>query len=186
MDLKNYKPGIGFIVYEFFAIGSMLSAIKDEGIFFAVFGIIFYTSIGFAFSYNSWKKKMNLENMTLEEKNAYLLREQEKKDKREKELATAREVQKKKKTIVSVQILDINHNYKTKGSLTSAAVRGAVGGLVTLGNPIGVVAGVATHKKKTVSKGSTTRFLIEYEDGHKVTKEVKVDSSEYNKLIQYL
>ena len=49
--------------------------------------------------------------------------------------------------------------------------------------PVGLVGGALSGKNKITSK---TTFLIEYQDGHKETKIVDTNSSEFNKLCKYI
>ena len=97
----------------------------------------------------------------------------------QRQLAEYNELLVQRKTIVRTQILDTGSStYKVKGSVLSAGSRAIVG--VAL-------AGTSTGKSKIVEKKSKeVRFLVEYKDGHKSTETVKVDSSRYKKLIQYM
>lgn len=116
--------------------------------------------------------------MTPEQLEAY---EQKKADEKAKKLeAQARAV--RSQTITNVTLLNMSDNYKTKkkGVITRTVVGGALAG------PVGAVVGGATAKSKTVAKGGSATFLIEYANGTKSSKTVKVGSSEYNRLIQYL
>ena len=104
----------------------------------------------------------------------------------QRRLAEYNEIRVQRKTIVRTQILDTGSStYKVKGSVLSAGSRAIVGG--ALAGTVGALVGASTGKSKIVEKKSKeVRFLVEYKDGHKSTETVKVDSSRYKKLIQYM
>ncbi len=104
----------------------------------------------------------------------------------QRQLAEYNELLVQRKTIVRTQILDTGSStYKVKGSVLSAGSRAIVGG--ALAGTVGALVGTSTGKSKIVEKKSKeVRFLVEYKDGHKSTETVKVDSSRYKKLIQYM
>ena len=73
----------------------------------------------------------------------------------------------------------------SRRSASSTALRGAVGGMLSVVSPglglVGAAAGVMSGKNK-----HTTTFVIEYSDGHRVTETVKNDSKEYKLYCTYL
>ena len=86
---------------------------------------------------------------------------------------------KKASTISKVMIVVANSN--SRKSVSSSVIRGTVGGALL--GPAGLVGGALSGKNKVTNK---TTFLIEYEDGHRETKTVDNDSSEFEKLCKYL
>lgn len=67
----------------------------------------------------------------------------------------------------------------SRKSATSSVSRGIVGGLLFGG--LGALGGALSAKNK-----NKTTFLIVYENGKRETKEVKNNSPDYNKFINYL
>lgn len=102
----------------------------------------------------------------------------EEKEKYEKQLARQEQL-KRSKTIK--QVIIVSNTSDSRKKVGSTVVRGAIGGAL-LGSA-GLVGGAMSGKNKVSSK---TTFLIEYEDGHRETKEVDNDSTEYKKLCNYL
>ncbi len=102
----------------------------------------------------------------------------EEKAKYEKRLAYQEQL-KKSKTIRQVMI--VGNNTDSRKKVGSTVVRGAVGGALL--GPAGLVGGALSGKNKVIGK---TTFLIEYEDGHRETKTVDNNSTEFNKLCNYL
>ena len=102
----------------------------------------------------------------------------EEKEKYEKQLARQKQL-KRSKTIK--QVIIVSNTSDSRKKVGSTVVRGAIGGAL-LGSA-GLVGGAMSGKNKVSSK---TTFLIEYEDGHRETKEVDNDSTEYKKLCNYL
>ena len=96
----------------------------------------------------------------------------------EKQLAK-QEQAKKSKTIKQVMI--VNNSSDSRKKVGSTVIRGAIGNAM-LGSA-GLVGGALSGKNKVSNK---TTFLIEYEDGHRETKEVDNDSHEFKKLCNYL
>lgn len=86
--------------------------------------------------------------------------------------------------IVSVAIVDTTEKSKTKASITSSVVRGAVGGLLL--GPVGMVAGAVTPKKKTVTETKTVTFAVLYANGERKLETVKHDSKRFKELAKYL
>lgn len=85
----------------------------------------------------------------------------------------------KKETIVKTMIVASESTDRQK--FGSSVARGMLGG--ELLGPVGALAGTMSGKHETKS---TTTFLIEYEDGHRETKEVITNSSEFKNLCKYL
>lgn len=85
----------------------------------------------------------------------------------------------KSQTISKVMIVGGSSDSRKK--VGSSIMRGAVGG--TLLGPVGLVGGALSGKNKITNE---TTFLIEYEDGHRETKIVDNNSSEFEKLCKYL
>lgn len=102
----------------------------------------------------------------------------EEKEKYEKQLAR-QEQAKKSKTIK--QVIIVNNSSDSRKKVGSTVIRGAIGNAM-LGSA-GLVGGALSGKNKVSNK---TTFLIEYEDGHRETKEVDNDSHEFKKLCNYL
>lgn len=133
---------------------------------------------------NENKKKAKYKNglMSDEEKEKYekklAHREQVRKEKYEKRLAYQEQL-KKSKTIKQVMI--VGNNTDSRKKVGSTVIRGAVGGALL--GPVGLVGGALSGKNKVSGK---TTFLIEYEDGHRETKEVDSNSIEFKKLCNYL
>lgn len=96
----------------------------------------------------------------------------------EKQLAK-QEQTKKSKTIK--QVIIVNNSSVSRKKVGSTVIRGAIGNAVL--GPAGLVGGALSGKNKVSNK---TTFLIEYEDGHRETKEVDNDSQEFKKLCNYL
>lgn len=73
----------------------------------------------------------------------------------------------------------------SRRSASSTALRGAVGGMLSVVSPglglVGAAAGVMSGKNK-----HTTTFVIEYSDGRRVTETVKNNSKEYKLYCTYL
>ena len=86
---------------------------------------------------------------------------------------------KKSKTIK--QVIIVNNSSDSRKKVGSTVIRGAIGNAVL--GPAGLVGGALSGKNKVSNK---TTFLIEYEDGHRETKEVDNDSQEFKKLCNYL
>lgn len=118
---------------------------------------------------NENKKKAKYKNglMSEEEKSDY-----------EKQLARQEQL-KKAKTIKQVIIVGSNSDSRKKAG--STVIRGALGN-VLLGS-VGLIGGAMSGKNKISNK---ITFLIEYEDGHRETKEVENNSAEFKKLCNYL
>ena len=102
----------------------------------------------------------------------------EEKVKYEKRLAYQEQL-KKSKTIKQVMI--VSNSSDSRKKLGSTIIRGAIGNAI-LGTT-GLVGGAMSGKNKISNK---TTFLIEYEDGHRETKTVDNNSTEFNKLCNYL
>lgn len=102
-----------------------------------------------------------------------------KKIERKKQQAEAEKLYRQKKTIKSVAI--IGSSSDSRKSATSSIARGAVGGAIL--GPAGLVGGALSGKNKVSNQ---TTFLIEYYDGHRESKTVENNSSEFNKLIKYI
>ena len=96
-----------------------------------------------------------------------------------KEYEEIKEKQRKAKTISKVII--VGSNYDSNKKIGSSVIRGAVGGALL--GPAGLVGGALSGKNKVTNE---TKFLIEYEDGHRETKTVDNNSSEFEKLCKYL
>ena len=96
----------------------------------------------------------------------------------EKQLAK-QEQAKKSKTIK--QVIIVNNSSDSRKKVGSTVIRGTIGNAM-LGSA-GLVGGALSGKNKVSNK---TTFLIEYEDGHRETKEVDNDSHEFKKLCNYL
>lgn len=102
----------------------------------------------------------------------------EEKEKYEKQLARQEQL-KRSKTIK--QVIIVSNTSDSRKKVGSTVVRGAIGGAL-LGSA-GLVGGAMSGKNKVSSK---ITFLIEYEDGHRETKEVVNDSPEFKELCNYL
>lgn len=102
----------------------------------------------------------------------------EEKEKYEKQLARQEQL-KRSKTIK--QVIIVNNSSDSRKKVGSTVIRGAIGNAM-LGSA-GLVGGALSGKNKVSNK---TTFLIEYEDGHRETKEVDNDSHEFKKLCNYL
>lgn len=76
----------------------------------------------------------------------------------------------KTRNLVYAEIL----HQESRANAGSAMVRAGVGS-VFLG-PIGLIAGVSAKRKKT------TTFLLHYDDGSQLVKEIKNNSKDYKKL----
>ena len=96
----------------------------------------------------------------------------------ENQLAKQEQI-KRAKTIK--QVIIVNNSSDSRKKVGSTVIRGAIGNAV-LGHA-GLVGGALSGKNKVSNK---TTFLIEYEDGHRETKEVDNDSHEFKRLCNYL
>lgn len=96
----------------------------------------------------------------------------------ENQLAKQEQI-KKSKTIKQVMI--VSNSSDSRKKVGSTIIRGAIGNAV-LGTT-GLVGGALSGKNKISNK---TTFLIEYEDGHRETREVDNDSQEFKKMCNYL
>ncbi len=103
------------------------------------------------------------------------------------EISQQRKEERKQKTTIKYTMIlnNVNNSRKKVGSsFIRGGIGGAVGGVI---NPVIGVAGVASGAMSGKNKiASSTTFLIEYVDGHRDTKTVKNNSSEYKKLVKYL
>lgn len=90
-----------------------------------------------------------------------------------------KEKQRKATTISKVMIVSANSDSRKK--IGSSVIRGTVGGALL--GPVGLVGGALSGKNKITNE---TTFLIEYKDGHRVTKTVNNNSSEFKNLCKYL
>ena len=133
----------------------------------AIFLILVVLIILIGINENKKKQRYKKGLMSDEERVAY-----------EKQLARQEQL-KKSKTIKQVMI--ISNSSDSRKKVGSTIIRGAVGG--TLLGAAGLVGGAMSGKNKVSNK---TTFLIEYEDGHRETKEVDNNSSEFKKLCNYL
>ena len=75
----------------------------------------------------------------------------------------------------------LNSNVDSRKSFSSSAMRGVVGAAVF--GPIGAIAGAASGKNK---KKTEVTFLIVYKSDKKETKTVEINSTLYNKYIEFL
>lgn len=96
----------------------------------------------------------------------------------ENQLAKQEQI-KKSKTIKQVMI--VSNSSDSRKKVGSTIIRGAIGNAV-LGTT-GLVGGALSGKNKISNK---TTFLIEYEDGHRETREVDNNSQEFKKICNYL
>lgn len=85
------------------------------------------------------------------------------------------EKQRKRETIKKVIIISNNSEKSTGSAAGRAIVGGALFGLA------GLVVGASTAKNKNY-----ITFLVEYEDSHRETYNVEINSPLYKKLIEYI
>lgn len=90
-----------------------------------------------------------------------------------------KEKMRKSQTISKVMIVGGSSDSRKK--VGSSLMRGAIGGALL--GPVGLVGGALSGKNKITNE---TTFLIEYEDGHRETKTVDNNSSEFERLCKYL
>lgn len=86
-------------------------------------------------------------------------------------------------TIVSTAIVDTTMKSKTKASVGSSVVRGAVGSVF---GPVGTIVGAATPKKTTITKAKTVTFSIRYANGECKLETVKNGSARFKELAKYI
>lgn len=132
------------------------------------------------------KKKEMFNNLSIEEKQKYYLKQEQhklilqkaKSDKLKQERIYKQQIT-DRKTIVKTIIVGTN------GKIITDANDSLIGGLVggTLFGTIGAIAGASSGDKRIINK---TTFLIKYADGHKEIKTVKNNSYKFNKLCKYL
>jgi hypothetical protein len=88
------------------------------------------------------------------------------------------------KEIVSVKIVSSSTDTTTRGSVTSSVARGVIGG--ALFGPIGMIAGAATPKQKTVGTETKITFAVRYASGRVSSETVVVDSLRYKELVKHI
>lgn len=142
-----------------------------------IIGVVIIFAIGIPISL--FQKKIEQEEIRKYKSGEMSQEEQEKFEAKLKLQQENSERLRKASTISKVMIVGANSD--SRKSISSSAIRGAVGS--TLLGPVGLVGGALSGKNKVTSK---TTFLIEYEDGHRETKTVDNDSSEFEKLCKYL
>lgn len=87
------------------------------------------------------------------------------------------------RTIVSTAIVDTTMKSKTKASVTSSVVRGAVGFAI---HPVAGAVGALTPKKTTVTKAKTVTFSVRYANGECKLETVKNGSARFKELAKYI
>jgi len=97
--------------------------------------------------------------------------------------ATMKEEIRAANTIVSTAIVDTTMKSKTKSSVTSSVVRGAVGYAI---HPVAGAVGALTPKKTTITKAKTVTFSVRYADGHCKLETVKNGSARFKELAKYI
>lgn len=142
-----------------------------------IIGVVIIFAIGIPISL--FQKKIEQEEIRKYKSGEMSQEEQEKFEAKLKLQQENSERLRKASTISKVMIVGANSD--SRKSISSSAIRGAVGS--TLLGPVGLVGGALSGKNKVTSK---TTFLIEYEDGHRETKIVDNDSSEFKELCKYL
>ena len=90
-------------------------------------------------------------------------------------------LEKRKQAKTIKQVIIIGNETDARKKVGSTVIWGAVGGFAL--GPVGLIGGALSGKNKVKTK---VTFLVEYEDGHKETKVVDNNSSEFNKLCQYI
>jgi len=126
------------------------------------------------YKFASWQRRYENGEITKEEEKAYKIKLKDKEE-AEKRIQELLEQEKLKKTIVKTMIVAGD----SRKSVGSVATRGLAGGL--LFGPAGAIVACSTGKNV-----NSTTFLIEYADGHRETRNVENNSSEYNKYIKFL
>lgn len=142
-----------------------------------IIGVVIIFAIGIPISL--FQKKIEQEEIRKYKSGEMSQEEQEKFEAKLKLQQENSERLRKASTISKVMIVGANSD--SRKSVSSSVIRGTVGGAL-LGTA-GLVGGALSGKNKVTSK---TTFLIEYEDGHRETKIVDNDSSEFKELCKYL
>ena len=143
----------------------------------AIIGTIIICAIGIPISL--FQKKAEQEELKKYKNGEMAQDEQEKFEEKLKLQQENSERQRKASTISKVMIVGANSD--SRKSVGSSIIRGTIGSALL--GPVGLVGGALSGKNKVTSK---TTFLVEYEDGHRETKVVDNDSSEFKKLCKYL
>ena len=142
-----------------------------------IIGVVIIFAIGIPISL--FQKKIEQEEIRKYKSGEMSQEEQEKFEAKLKLQQENSERLRKASTISKVMIVGANSD--SRKSVSSSVIRGTVGGALL--GPAGLVGGALSGKNKVTNK---TTFLIEYEDGHRETKTVDNDSSEFEKLCKYL
>lgn len=142
-----------------------------------IIGVVIIFAIGIPISL--FQKKIEQEEIRKYKSGEMSQEEQEKFEAKLKLQQENSERFRKASTISKVMIVGANSD--SRKSVSSSVIRGTVGGALL--GPAGLVGGALSGKNKVTNK---TTFLIEYEDGHRETKTVDNDSSEFEKLCKYL
>lgn len=142
-----------------------------------IIGVVIIFAIGIPISL--FQKKIEQEEIRKYKSGEMSQEEQEKFEAKLKLQQENSERFRKASTISKVMIVGANSD--SRKSVSSSVIRGTVGGALL--GPVGLVGGALSGKNKVTSK---TTFLIEYEDGHRETKIVDNDSSEFKELCKYL
>lgn len=142
-----------------------------------IIGVVIIFAIGIPISL--FQKKIEQEEIRKYKSGEMSQEEQEKFEAKLKLQQENSERFRKASTISKVMIVGANSD--SRKSVSSSVIHGTVGGALL--GPAGLVGGALSGKNKVTNK---TTFLIEYEDGHRETKTVDNDSSEFEKLCKYL
>lgn len=143
----------------------------------AIIGVVIIFAVGIPISL--FQKKIEQEEIKKYKSREMSQEEQEKFEAKLKLQQENNEQLRKASTISKVMIVGANSD--SRKSISSSIIRGAVGS--TLLGPVGLVGGALSGKNKVTSK---TTFLVEYKDGHRETKIIDNDSSEFKELCKYL
>lgn len=142
-----------------------------------IIGVVIIFAVGIPISL--FQKKIEQEEIKKYKSGEMSQEEQEKFEAKLKLQQENNEQLRKASTISKVMIVGANSD--SRKSISSSIIRGAVGS--TLLGPVGLVGGALSGKNKVTSK---TTFLVEYKDGHRETKIIDNDSSEFKELCKYL
>lgn len=143
----------------------------------AIIGVVIIFAVGIPISL--FQKKIEQEEIKKYKSGEMSQEEQEKFEAKLKLQQENNEQLRKASTISKVMIVGANSD--SRKSISSSIIRGTVGS--TLLGPVGLVGGALSGKNKVTSK---TTFLVEYKDGHRETKIIDNDSSEFKELCKYL
>ena len=134
--------------------------------------------------YSRRKTKRDACNALSEEEKEKLAEEREcKAEEAAQEWSAMKEEMRAARTIVSTAIVDTTMKSKTKASVGSSIVRGAVGSVF---GPVGTIVGAATPKKTTVTKAKTVTFSVRYANGECRLETVKNGSDRFKELAKYI